>query len=199
MSKTLKTIILSILIASINIAQTTKWDVDKSHSKVHFSVSHMVISDVTGSFKNFTGDISTQDEDFTKSQIKFTIETKSIDTDEEKRDEHLRSDDFFNAEKYPEIVFVGKSMKKVGKNKYKLSGDFTIRNITKRITLDATYNGSVVDSWGNKRAGFKLNGTINRFDYGLKWNNLLEAGSAVVGKDVDLIINLELIKQKQKS
>ncbi len=154
----------------------------------------MVISEVTGQFKNYDGTVEATKEDFTDAKINFTIDVSSIDTDNEQRDNHLKSDDFFNAEKYPKITFISKSFKKVGNNKFKLTGDLTIRDITKQVDLDVIYNGTVKDPWGNIRAGFKVTGRVNRFDFGLKWNALLELGGAVVDKDVDIIIDVELIK-----
>jgi polyisoprenoid-binding protein YceI len=168
--------------------------VDKSHSKVGFSVSHLVITDVDGFFKDYDAQITTEAEDFSTAKIDFTIKTNSIFTDNNDRDNHLRGDDFFNAEKYPQMSFKGKSMKKVGDNKYKLVGDFTIRDVTKQVELDVKFNGIVKDPWGNTKAGFKVSGEIDRFDYNLKWNKAIETGSLVVGKDVELVIDLQLKK-----
>jgi polyisoprenoid-binding protein YceI len=170
--------------------------VDKSHSKVQFSVTHLVITDVVGQFKNYDVKVETNGDDFTDAKIEFTADVNSINTENEGRDKHLKSDDFFNAEKFPKITFIGKSMKKVGEGKYKLTGDFTIRDVTKTITLDVLFRGIVKDPWGNTKAGFKVTGEVNRFDYNLKWNNLLETGGAVVGKEVSIIVDLELNKQK---
>lgn len=191
-TKTLTAIL--ILISTITFAQTI-WTVDKSHSKVGFSVTHLVITDVEGYFKDYDSQITTEGDDFSKAQIDFTIKTASIFTDNNDRDNHLRSDDFFNAEKFPQMVFKGKSMKKVGDKKFKLVGDFTIRDVTKQVTLDVKYNGTVKDPWGNTKSGFKLTGEINRFDYNLKWNKAIETGSLVVGKEVELIIDLQLVKK----
>lgn len=194
-----KKILLSILFAPILFAQNnskeTTWVIDKSHSKIGFSVTHLVISEVEGYFKDYSAKIVTKGEDFDNAQIEFTAKTSSIFTDNEKRDQHLRSDDFFNSEKYPELKFVGKSFKKVENNKYKLSGDLTIRDVTKPITLDVQFNGKIKDPWGNIRAGFNITGKLNRFDYGLKWNALTELGGAVVDNIVKLRIHIELIKQ----
>ncbi len=191
-----KYIFLTVILFAANIINAgTKWAVDKSHSKVEFSVTHLVISEVTGSFKNFDVNVETPGNDFSDAQIDFTADVNSIFTDNDQRDNHLKSDDFFNAEKYPKMTFKGSSMKKVGKNKYKLTGDLTIRNTTKKIVLDVVYNGTVKDPWGNTKAGFKISGKLNRFDYGLKWNSLIETGGAVVGKEVTITINLELQKQ----
>lgn len=177
-------------------AQDTRWAFDKAHSEVKFIVSHMVIADVTGRFNDFDGTIITKGDNFENAKIDFTVRVKSINTDNEKRDEHLRSDDFFNAEKFPTMTFKSKSMKKSGKNKYKLVGDLTIRDVTKQVTLDVEYRGMVNDPWGNTKAGFRIKGKINRFDFGLKWNNLLEGGGLIVGKDVEILCNIELNKQK---
>ena len=122
-------------------------------------------------------------------------EIASIDTDNEKRDEHLRSDDFFNAEKYPQLKFVSKSFKKVDENEYKMVGDLTMRDVTKEVELDVELNGTVVDPWGNTKAGFNLVGEINRFDYNLKWSKALETGGLVVGEDVEIIGKLQLMKK----
>lgn len=192
-------ILLLILFASVLFAQNnfteTTWVIDKSHSKIGFSVTHLLISEVEGYFKDYSAKIVTKGEDFDYAQIEFIAKTSSIFTDNEKRDQHLKSDDFFNSEKYPELKFVGKSFKKVENNKYKLSGDLTIRDVTKPITLDVEFNGKVKDPWGNIRAGFNITGKLNRFDYGLKWNALTELGGAVVDNIVKLRIHVELIKQ----
>lgn len=185
---------LLITISTLTFSQTT-WTVDKSHSKVGFSVTHLVITDVEGYFKNYDATITTKGDDLTSANINFTINTSSIFTDNNDRDNHLRSDDFFNAEKYPNMIFKGKSMKKISENKYKLTGDFTIRDVTKQIELDVKYNGTVKDPWGNTKSGFKVTGEIDRFDYNLKWNKAIEAGSLVVGKEVELVIDLQLIKK----
>ncbi len=174
----------------------TKWNLDKSHSKVGFSVSHMVITDVEGNFKDFDATVTTTGEDFSTAKIDFTAKTASVYTENEKRDNHLRSDDFFNAEKYPNLTFKSKSIKQVSDNKYKLTGDLTMRDVTKEVVLDVKFNGIIKDMSGNTRAGFKITGELNRMDYGLKFNALLGTGDAVVGNTVELIINVELIKAK---
>lgn len=174
----------------------TKWGVDKSHSNVGFSVTHLIISEVTGQFKSFSAEIESSNDDFSDAKINFSIDVASISTENEGRDKHLKSDDFFNAEKFPKITFVGKSFKKVDGKKYKLVGDFTMRDVTKQITLDVIFNGTVKDPWGNTKAGFKISGELNRMDYNVKWNNLIEAGGAVVSKEVAINVNLELNKAK---
>lgn len=185
-----------VLISFLTMNAQTKWVIDKSHSKVEFSVSHLVISDVTGQFKSYDADIEASKDDFSDAKINFSIDVASINTENERRDSHLKGDDFFNAEKFPKITFIGKSIKKAGKNKFKLTGDFTMRDVTKQLTLDVVYNGTIKDPWGNTKAGFKITGSVNRFDYNLKWNTLTEAGGAVVGKTVYLTVNLELQQSK---
>lgn len=192
--KSINKLFVLFLLLSVPALAQTKWAFDKVHSKVEFSVSHLVISEVSGFFKSFDGTVEATKDDFSDAKIDFTVDINSIDTDNQNRDGHLKSDDFFNAEKFPKMIFKGKSLKKVGKNKYKLTGDLTIRDITKSITLDVVYNGTVKDPWGNTKAGFKVKGTVNRFDYGLKWNTLMETGGAVVGKDVEIKVDLELQK-----
>ncbi|MBI1939445.1 MAG: YceI family protein [Ignavibacteriales bacterium] len=192
--KSINKLFVLFLLLAVPAAAQTKWAFDKVHSKVEFSVSHLVISEVSGSFKNFEGSVEASKDDFSDAKIDFTVDINSINTDNENRDGHLKSDDFFNAEKFPKMIFKGKSLKKAGKNKYKLTGDLTIRDITKSITLDVVYNGTVKDPWGNTKAGFKVKGSLNRFDYGLKWNTLMETGGAVVGKEVEIKVDLELQK-----
>lgn len=186
--------VVLVLTASSLFAQT-EWSLDKSHSQVGFSVTHLVITEVDGYFKDYDAKVVTKGDDFSTATIDFTVNTSSIFTDNEGRDKHLRSDDFFNAEKYPQMTFKGKSLKKLGDNKYKLVGDLTIRDVTKQVELDVKYNGMVKDPWGNTKAGFRVTGEINRFDYNLKWDKAIETGSLVVGKEVELIIDLQLVKK----
>ena len=194
--KTLKIIAATlILTVSLTFAQTT-WDFDKSHSKIGFSVTHLVITDVKGTFKEFEGSITTSGDDFENAKIEFSANVASINTDNEKRDEHLRSDDFFNAEKFPQLTFNSKSLNKVDDKNYRLVGDLTIRDVTKEVELNVVYNGTVEDPWGNTKSGFSLEGEINRFDYNLKWNKTIEAGGLVVGEDVTILAKLQLVKQK---
>jgi polyisoprenoid-binding protein YceI len=172
------------------------WTLDRSHSNLKFTVKHLVVSEVDGSFKIFDGSVKAKDDTFEGAEIEFVADVASVNTEDEKRDEHLKSDDFFNAEKYPKMKFTSKSFKKVNKNKYKLTGDLTIRDVTKTVTFDVVFGGVVKDPWGNTKAGFKAITTINRFDYNLKWNKLIEAGGAVVDKDVKITANIELAKAK---
>jgi polyisoprenoid-binding protein YceI len=186
---------LALFAGFTSMAQST-WSVDNAHTKIEFSVSHLVISETVGFFKTFGGTVSTTTDDFNGANIQFTVDVASISTDNEMRDNHLKSDDFFNAEKFPKMTFKSTSFKKGEGKKYKLTGQLTIRDITKTVEFDVVYNGTVKDPYGNTKAGFKLVGSINRFDYGLKWNTMAEAG-AVVGDMVEIKINIELAKDKK--
>lgn len=170
------------------------FNIDTAHSKVQFKVKHLVITTVTGHFKKFEGSMISEKEDFSDAKINFTADVNSIDTNNEQRDGHLKSDDFFNAEKYPVLTFTSKELKKVSANTYKLIGDLTIRNITKSIELNVDYAGTAVDPWGNTKVGFEITGNVNRFNYDLKWNVLTEAGSAMVSADIKLTLNIQLVK-----
>jgi len=178
------------------VAVKSSWAVDLAHTKFQFSVRHLVISEVAGHFGKFNLEIKNANEDFSEADIDVSIDAKSIDTGITDRDNHLRSADFFDVEKYPQIVFKSKSLKKINDEKYKLVGDLTIKDITKSIELDVTYNGQIVDPWGMNRAGFKVLGTLNRFDYNLQWNALMETGGAIVGKNINLIFDIEVTKTK---
>ena len=197
MKKVFSLLMVTLTLISGAFAQTAKtWNVDKMHSAVKFSVSHLVISEVDGSFKIFDGNMVATKEDFTDAKINFTVDVNSINTDNANRDGHLKSDDFFNAEKYPNMTFVSTSFKKKSGSAYELTGDITIRDVTKKVTFAVKYGGTTKDPYGNTKAGFKATGTINRLQYGLKWNTLTEAGGAVVGADIDLTINLEMALAK---
>ncbi len=185
---------LIVLFLAISLSAQTKWKFDNSHTQIKFSVTHLLITEVDGLFKNYEGTVETNGDNFENAKINFKIDVSSIDTDNTQRDEHLKSDDFFAADKFSHITFKGKSLKKINDKNYKLVGDLTMRGITKEIELNVRFNGIVTDPWGNTKAGFKITGSLNRFDYGLKWNALIEAGGAVVGEDVELIINVQLSK-----
>ena len=176
-------------------AQAGKWTLDKAHSNVKFTVTHMTVSEVDGSFKVFDGSMEHTKADFSDAKVNFTIDVNSIDTDNENRDNHLRGDDFFSVAQYPKISFVGTSMKALGGNKYQLSGNMTVKDVTKPVTWEVTYGG-VVNTQRGRKAGFKAKTTINRFDYNLKWNRAVEAGGLVVGENVDIVVNIEMNEVK---
>lgn len=195
----MKTTIFSLLAlaSALTVNAQDSWTVDKAHTSVKFTVSHMVISEVDGQFKLYDGSVSSPSADFVGATVNFTVDVASVNTDNEGRDKHLLGDDFFNAEKYPKMTFKSTSFKKVSGNKYTLEGDLTIRDVTKRVTFDVTYGGTVKDPWGNTKAGFKATTVIDRLVYGLKWNALVESGGAVVGKDVTIEVKIELAKEKK--
>lgn len=172
----------------------TKWGIDASHSEITFKVKHLVISTVTGKFKEFDASIESDNEDFEDAKITFEASIDSIDTGNEDRDNHLKSDDFFNASEYPKMTFESTSFKKVGDGEYKLNGNLSIRGNSKPIELDVEYGGTVVDPYGQTKAGFDVTGKINRKEYGLKWSAVTEAGSVVVSDEVKLNLNVQFVK-----
>ena len=176
------------------VATDTKWGIDVAHSEVQFKVKHLVIATVTGSFKKFNGDVTSEGEDFNNASVNFSLDVDSIDTNQADRDNHLKSEDFFAAAQYPSITFSKGFLKKVSDDSYKLIGNLTLRDVTKAVELDVEFGGIVKDPWGNIKAGFEINGKINRKDFGLTWNALTEAGGMVVGEDVKLHLNIELAK-----
>lgn len=171
------------------------WNVDNVHSKINFSVKHMVIASVTGQFKDFTVELKDFQDDITSSNVKVNISSASIDTGSADRDNHLRSDDFFASGQFPQITFEGNNWEKVEDDEYKLKGKLTIRDITTDFEFNVTYGGEIKDPYGFTRSGYRIEGKLNRFDYNLKWNALLETGGAVVGKQVLLSADIELVKQ----
>ena len=174
----------------------TKWAVDPMHSEVQFKVKHLVISTVSGFFKSFEGSMETTGDDFDDAEISFALDIDSVDTNQSQRDGHLKSPEFFDAEQFPKITFKSTSFKKTGDETYKLTGDLTIKGITKPVTLDAEFGGSADDFYGNTKAGFEVTGKINRKEFGLTWNGVTDAGSIVLGEDIKLLINIQLAKQK---
>lgn len=185
-----------LFVATLASYSQATWTIDRSHSNVRFTVSHLVISEVEGNFKTFEGSITASKPDFTDAVINFSVDVNSINTDNEMRDDHLKNDDFFNAEKYPKMTFKSTSFKQLKGNKYELTGLLTIRDVTKTVKWNVTYGGTTNDPWGNTKAGFKASTEINRLDYGLKWNTLTEAGGAVVGSEVTIDLKLEFAKSK---
>lgn len=172
----------------------TKWVLDPMHSEVQFKVKHLVISTVTGSFKSFEGNLETETEDFTGAKIQFSLNVKSLDTNQEQRDNHLKSADFFNAEQYPIVSFTSTLFIKDG-DAYTLAGNLTIKDVTKPVSLAVEHGGIAGDLYGNTKAGFEITGKINRKEFGLTWDGVTEAGSIIVGEDVKLLINVQFVKQ----
>jgi polyisoprenoid-binding protein YceI len=172
----------------------TIWNIDPTHSEIQFKVKHLVISTVTGNFKSFNGSLESEDDSFEGATVKFEADIDSITTNNEDRDGHLKSDDFFNAEEYPKLKFESTSFKNTDGNNYDLKGNLTIRDITKEITLNVVHGGTVDDPYGQTKAGFEINGDINRKEFGLKWNAVTEAGSVVVAEQVKLNLNVQVVE-----
>jgi polyisoprenoid-binding protein YceI len=171
------------------------WKIDPMHSEVQFKVKHLVISTVTGNFNSFDAQLEAEKDDFTDAKISFSADTDSINTNNSQRDGHLKSDDFFNAETYPKMTFESTKFEKTGAESYKLHGNLTIRDNTKAVTLEVEHGGVAVDPYGQTKAGFELQGKINRKEFGLQWSAVTEAGGIVVGDDIRLLLNIQMVKQ----
>jgi len=169
---------------------TNNWKIDDTHSEVAFKVKHMMISTVTGHFGEFDASIEAADDSFKNANINFSAKTASVNTKNKDRDGHLQSDDFFNSAKFPEMTFKSTSF-----DGEELIGDLTIRDITKKVTLEVDFNGIAVDPYGQTKAGFEIKGEINRKDFNLTWSAVTEAGSIVVSDKVKLIVDAQFVKQ----
>jgi polyisoprenoid-binding protein YceI len=173
---------------------TTKWTLDPSHSELQFKIKHLMISTVTGSFNDFSSELTTDSDDFEHSKITFKAGIDSIDTGNSDRDGHLKSADFFNADQFPSITFESTSFKKEGSD-YKLTGNLTIKDVTKPVTLDVEFGGQATDPYGNNKVGFSISGKVNRTEFGLTYNAALETGGVVLGEDVKILGELQFVKQ----
>lgn len=173
---------------------TTKWALDPTHSELQFKVKHLMITTVTGNIKTFSAELSSEGDDFTNADISFSGEISSIDTGNGDRDGHLKSGDFFDAEKFPAITFKSTSVEKDGSD-YIVKGDLTIKDVTKPVKLNAEFGGIATDPWGNTKAGFTLSGKINRTEFGLTWNAALETGGVMVSEEVKILGELQFVKQ----
>jgi polyisoprenoid-binding protein YceI len=196
MKRVLSSIILLALGSAAVISQTT-WKVDKANSQVNFSVSHLVISEVTGRFTDFDVTLVSSKDDFSDATINAVIKTSSINTDNETRDKDLRSDDFLNVEKFPAMTFKSKRIERAGEKTYKIAGDLTLRDSTKEVVLVTKYNGQITSGKITK-AIFKATTTIDRFAFGTKYDSVIETGGMVVGRDVDITLLMELKKQTEE-
>lgn len=177
------------------IATATKWSIDPMHSEVHFKIKHLLISTVTGSFKNFHGDLTTESEDFEDAEIQFSIDVNSIDTGQEMRDTHLKSPEFFDAENYPQINFQSTSFKKEDDDHYLLIGNLTMKGITKQVAIEAEFGGLAKDQRGNTKAGFEVTGTLNRKEFGLTYTALTDTGGLALGENIKLVGNIQLVRE----
>jgi len=177
----------------------TNWKIDPAHSEINFNVKHLLVSTVRGHFEKFDATIKSDKEDFSDAKIEFEADVNSINTKNEQRDAHLKSADFFDAENHPKMTFKSASVKKISDHEFEVNGDLTLRGVTKEITLNVIYNGTVDGMGGSEVAGFEVKGKLNRFDYGLQWNGLTEAGGVVVSNEVKIEIFAEFSKVKEAS
>jgi polyisoprenoid-binding protein YceI len=173
----------------------TAWGVDPIHSEILFKVKHLVISTVTGSFSSYDVKVETDGDEFEGADVAFTADIDSISTNNDQRDAHLKSADFFDAENHPKLSFTSTAFRKTGEGTFELEGNLTIRGNTHPVKLDVEYGGTVVDPYGQTKAGFELTGKINRKDFGLTWSATPEAGGVVVSDDVRLLMSVQLVKQ----
>lgn len=175
-------------------ATKTVWNIDPTHSEIQFKVKHLVISTVTGHFRQFEGTLETEGDDFATASIHFEADTASVDTNQPQRDEHLRSAEFFDSEKYPKMTFQSTHVEKTSDETYTVTGDLTIKDVTKSVELKAEYGGSMTDFYGNYKSGFEISGKINRKEFGLTWAAVTEAGGIVVGDEVKLALNVQVAR-----
>lgn len=173
----------------------TKWLLDPTHSELGFKIKHLMITNVSGSFKNFNATVETREEDFSTAQIKLTAEMASIFTNNEQRDNHLRTSDFFEVEKYPELKFKSTKVEKIDSDTFALYGELTLKGVTKPVKLNVEFNGVTKDPWGGERAGFLVTGKINRSNWGVNFNAALETGGVMLSEEVKISSEIQLVKQ----
>jgi polyisoprenoid-binding protein YceI len=172
----------------------SNWNIDNTHTDIGFSIRHMVVSKVRGRFTRYSGSVKLDEADLTRSEVAIDIDAASIDTGVADRDTHLRSADFFDVEHYPALAFRSRRIEKLSDERYRVTGDLTIRDVSREVELDVEYGGRAKDPWGNERLGFAASTSLNRKDFGLGWNQILEAGGVLVGERVDIQLELELVK-----
>jgi polyisoprenoid-binding protein YceI len=175
------------------------WNIDTAHTGIHFSVRHMVVSKVRGRFGKYSGTIKLDDKDLTRSSVEVRIDASSIDTGVADRDTHLRSPDFFDVGKFPELKFRSHRIERVDDTRYRVIGELTIRDVKREVSLDVEYGGRGKDPWGNERVGFVANTSIDRKDFGLTWNQVLESGGILVGDRVDIDLDVQAVKAAAQS
>ena len=174
--------------------EKTKWTIDPAHSKIGFKVKHLMISNVMGNFRDFEGQVTTNGNDLSTANISFSLNSASVDTEMADRDTHLKSADFFDVGNYPKITFIGSGLKDIGDDMYELTGDLVIKGVTKKVVLPVEFGGLMTDPWGNVKAGFSIGGKINRKEWGLNWNAVLEAGGVLLSDEVKIICDVQLVK-----
>jgi polyisoprenoid-binding protein YceI len=172
-----------------------KWVLDPTHSELQFRIKHLMISTVTGQFNQFSASVETDNDDFTAAKVHFAAEVNSISTNNDQRDAHLRNGDFFDAEKFPTVIFESEKMEKAGEDEYKLYGTLTMRGVSKKIVLNAEFGGITRDPWGNTRTGFSVTGKINRFDFGISFGAVTETGGLLLGDEVKIAANVQFVKE----
>jgi polyisoprenoid-binding protein YceI len=175
--------------------ETTKWALDTTHSEIHFKVRHLMVSWVTGSFKKFDATVETEGDDISTAKVRFTANISSISTNNEQRDAHLRTGDFFDAENHPNLVFESDRLEKIDDENYKLYGRLSLRGNEKKVVLNVEFGGITQDPWGNTRTGFSVTGKINRKDFGVSFSMVSETGGVLLGEDVSISANVEFVKQ----
>ena len=173
----------------------TKWILDSTHSELGFKIKHLMITNVSGSFKNFKAEVNTEETDFSTAQINLSAEMASITTNNEQRDAHLLNSDFFEVETYPELEFKSTKVEKIDNETYSLFGELTMKGVTKPVRLSMDYNGLTKDPWGGERAGFVVTGKINRSDWGVNFNGVLETGGVMLSEEVRINGEIQLVKQ----
>lgn len=191
MSRLVSTIAF-VLLVGLSGSAWADWQIDPAHSRVGFSVRHMMVSNTKGEFTKFSGVVQLDDKQLQKSQVTFELEAASVDTRDAKRDEHLRSPDFFDVAKHPKITFASTRIQKAGKNKYKVTGNLSLHGVTKPVTVDVVLSDPVKSPWGFRVRGVKVEGEIDRKAFGITWNKALDAGGFAVGDTVSIDIDLEL-------
>lgn len=174
---------------------TERWEIDSSHSSIHFSVRHLVIAKVRGQFSRWTGAVTVPDSDFSRASLDVVIDAASIDTGVADRDAHLRSADFFDVERFPEITFKADDVTRAASDRLRLEGALTIKGITRAVVLDVESLGTAKDPWGNERAAFSATAAVDRKDFGLTWNQVLETGGVMVGDRIEITIDIEAVRQ----
>jgi polyisoprenoid-binding protein YceI len=171
------------------------WILDPTHSELQFKIKHLMISTVSGQFNQFKATVETAGDNFTTAKVHFQATVSSISTNNEQRDAHLKAGDFFDTEKYPDILFEGEKMEKIGEDEYKLQGTITVRGVSKKLVLDVEFGGITKDPWGNTRTGFSVTGKINRQDYGMSFGAVSETGGLLLGDEVKINANVQFVKQ----
>lgn len=175
----------------------TKWLIDATHSEIGFRVKHLMITNVYGSFSEYEVEVLTEKEDFNMAQIHATIKAGSVSTNNTQRDQHLRNSDFFDIQQYPEINFASERFEQIDDDQFILRGDLTIKGVTNSVSLNVEYSGTTIDPWGGRRAGFVITGKVNRNEFGLSFNTVLDSGGLALGEDVRVHCEIQVVKQEE--